>query len=67
MLLRKAAMMTAHELHVRYDQAWQPGAAMPDLYGLATACVAAQLNSYNLARSARACHMPNLAGFRLHG
>ena len=27
---------------VRYDQAWRLAAAMPDLYGLATACVAAR-------------------------
>ena len=42
MLLCKAAIMAEHRLHVRYDQAWQPGASLLDLYELITTCVAAR-------------------------
>ena len=53
MLLRKAAITAEHRLHVRYDQAWQPGASFLDLYELPTTCVAARSIPVDLSVSQR--------------
>ena len=42
MLLRKASILAAYQLPVRYDLQWQPEGALCDLFELATSCVAAK-------------------------
>ena len=66
MLLGKAAIMAEHRLHVRHDQAWQPGASLLDLYELITTCVAARSIPVDLSILQRLVISPLWRAFGYH-